>query len=254
MTPDQEFTSAFKRMNNGWATIDSLRNVAGLGMPYAKKLVEVQHKSWMSELTESGQLEKLIIGIKSAEDLTKTANFLREQLTEQTMKNAAYSVDAASLVFAHTVLEDQINSYVGLTYHFAPDFWKGRVKKKQFDLEAAMEKGLDELVASVVSKEIWSIRRSESLGKKIEILLAICKPTGPPDHPEYRFDAAKVKEIDKLRQDIVHGDLLGTAIADIDENLQYLRDTGMHFFMMMHKSLGLRIDITVFTSQATPNA
>lgn len=252
VTPDQEFTIVFKRMNNGWATIDSLRNVAGLGMPYAKKIVEVQHKSLMSELTDSGQLEKFIIGIKSTDDLTKTANFLRVQLTEQTMKNAAYSVDAAS--FAHTVLEDQINSYLEITYHFTHDFWKDRVKKKQFDLEAVMEKGLDDLLASLISKEIWSIRRSESMGKKIDLLLAICKPTGPPDHPEYRFDAAKLKAIDKLRQDIVHGDLLGTAIADIDEKLEYLRNTGMHFFMMMHKSLGLRIDTTVFTSQPTPKA
>jgi hypothetical protein len=241
-------------MNNGWAIIDSLRNVAGLGMPYAKKIVEVQHKSFMSELADSGQLEKFIIGIKDADDLTKTTHFLREQLTEQAMKNASYSLDAASLVFAHTVLEDGINSYLGITYHFAPDFWKDRVKKKQFDLETVMEKGLDDLVTSLISKEIWSIRRSESLGKKVELLLAICKPTGPPGYPEYNFDAARLKAIDKLRQDIVHGDLLGTAIADIDEKLEYLRNTGMHFFMMMHKSLGLRIDTTVLTSQPTPKS
>ena len=75
MTPDQEFTVAFNRMNNGWAIIDSLRNVAALGMPYAKKVVDVQHKSFVSELVESGHLEKFIIGIKDADDLKKTAAF-----------------------------------------------------------------------------------------------------------------------------------------------------------------------------------
>ena len=110
---DQEFTVVFRRINNGWAIIDSLRNVAALGMPYAKKIVDVQHKSFVSDLADSGQLEKLIIGIKDAGDLKKTADFVRERLTEQTMKNASYSVDAASLVFAHTVLEDEISR--GLT-------------------------------------------------------------------------------------------------------------------------------------------
>jgi len=101
VNPDQEFTVVFSRMNNGWAIIDSLRNVRALGMPYAKKIVEVQDKSFVSDLGDSGHLEKLIIGIKDADDLKKTADLIREKLTEQTMKNASYSVDSASLVFAH---------------------------------------------------------------------------------------------------------------------------------------------------------
>jgi hypothetical protein len=247
VNPDQEFTIVFRRLNDGWAIIDSLRNVAALGMPYAKKIVEVQHKSFVSELADSGDLKKLIIGIKEADDLKKTADFLREKLTEQTMKNASYSVDAASLVFAHTVLEDGINSYLGITSHFSGDFWKDWVKKKQFDLESIMEHGLDDVVGKIIRKEIWSIRRNESLVKKAKILLAICRPSAPD--PDYAFDEEHVKAIDKLRQDIVHGDLLGSEIADIDAKLTCLRNTWMYFFKMMHETFGLRIDTTVFTSQ-----
>ncbi len=254
VTPDEQFTIVFRRMNNGWAVINSLRSVSKAGMPYAAKIVEVEQTSLVSGLTVSGQLKEFIIGIVDDADLKKTADFLVQKLNEQTLKNASYSVDAASLVFAHTVLEDGINSFLGITSDFAPDFWKDRVKKKQFDLEAVMETGLDDVVASLISKEIWSIRRSESLVKKADLLLAICKPSGPPDHPDYKFDAAKLKAIDKLRPDIVHSDLLGTPIADIDENLDYLRNTWMHFFMMMHKSFGLRIDTTVFTSWPQPNS
>jgi hypothetical protein len=247
VNPDQEFTVVFKRMTNGWAIIDSLRNVAALGMPFAIKLVEVQHKSFVSDLTGSGQLEKFIIGIKDADDLKKTADFLREKLTEQTMKNAAYSVDAASLVFAHTVLEDGVNSYLGITSHFVPDFWKEWVKKKQFDLEAVMKHGLDDVVAKIIRKEVWSIRRNDSLVKKANLLLAICKPSAP--NPYYSFDQEKVTAIDKLRQDIVHGDLLGTEITEIDEKLLCLRNTWLYFFKLMHNTFGLRIDTTAFTSK-----
>lgn len=247
MNPDQEFTVVFRRMNNGWAIIDSLRNVATVGMPYARKIVEVQHKSFVSDLADSGQLEKFIIGIKDADDLKKTADFVREKLTEQTIKNASYSVDAASLVFAHTVLEDGINSYLGITSHVAPAFWKERVKKRQLDLESVMNYGLDEVVDKIIQKEIWSIRRNESLIKKANLLLAICKPSATD--PDYTFDEERMKAIDKLRQDVVHGDLLGSEIADVDMKLTYLRDTWMYFFKMMHKTFGLRIDTTVFTSQ-----
>ena len=248
---DQEFTVVFRRINNGWAIIDSLRNVAALGMPYAKKIVDVQHKSFVSDLADSGQLEKLIIGIKDAGDLKKTADFVRERLTEQTMKNASYSVDAASLVFAHTVLEDEINSYLGITFHFAPDFWRDRVKKDPFDLEAVLKHGLDNVVGSFIQKKIWSIRRNGSLVTKANLLLAICKPS--EQDPYYAFDQEKVKSIDKLRQNIVHGELLGSEIADIDDKLSCLRNAGFYFFKLMHNTFGLRIDTTVFTSQPKPN-
>jgi hypothetical protein len=42
-----------------------------------------------------------------------------------------------------------------------------------------------------------------------------------------------LKAIDKLRQDIVHGDLLGSEIAEIDTKLTYLRNMWMYFFKMM---------------------
>jgi hypothetical protein len=252
VNPDQEFTLVFRRMTRGWSIIDSLRNVAALGMPYAKNIVEVQHKSFVSDLADSGQLEKFIIGIKDADDLKKTADFVREKLTEQTMKNASYSVDSASLVFAHTVLEDGINSYLGITSHFATDFWKDRVKKKQFDLESAMKHGLDDVVGKIIRKEIWSVRRNESLVQKANLLFSICKP--PAKDPFYTFDEAQLKAIDKLRQDIVHGDLLGSEIPEIDTKLTYLRDILMYFFKMMHETFGLRIDTTVFTSQPEEKA
>jgi hypothetical protein len=124
------------------------------------------------------------------------------------------------------------------------------VKKKPLDLEAVMKRGLDDVVASFVREKIWSIRRSESLIYKTDLLLEICKPSGPPSNPTYKFDAPKLKAIDKLRQDIVHGDLLGTAIADIDEKLEYLRNTWMYFFMLMHETFGLRLDMTVLTVPA----
>jgi hypothetical protein len=168
------------------------------------------------------------------------------------MKNASYSVDSASLVFAHTVLEDGINCYLGITSHFATDFWKDWVKKRQFDLEAVLKHGLDDVVGKIIRKEIWSVRRNESLVKKANLLLAICKP--PANDPFCTFDEAQLQAIDKLRQDIVHGDLLGSEIAEIDTNLAYLRNMWMYFFRMMHETFGLRIDTTVLTSRPDAKA
>lgn len=55
----------------------------------------------------------------------KTADFLSRKLTEQTLKNASSSVDAGSLLFAHSVLEDGLNSFLGITSDVAPEFLEG---------------------------------------------------------------------------------------------------------------------------------
>lgn len=247
MSADTKFTIVFSRMNKGWAVIDSLRNVALAGMPYAAKIVDTQHRSFVSDITSSGELEKHIIGIKDSEDLRRTADFLREKLTEQTLKNASYSVDAASLVFAHTVLDDALSSFLEITSEVATTYWKDRVKKKQVELDSILERGLDNALGSLIKKEVSAIRRNDSVIKKAELLHAICRQSEGSDHPTYKFDPEKLREIDKLRQNIVHGDLLGGAIPEVEKKLTYLRDSWMYFFMMMHKSFGLRIDPTVMS-------
>src|ERR1700730_2626217 len=65
------------------AGIDSLRSVALAGMPYGAKIVDRQHRSFVSDLTSSGQLEKLIVDVKNPNDLRKTADFLCEKMTDQ---------------------------------------------------------------------------------------------------------------------------------------------------------------------------
>ena len=85
MNPDQEFTVVFRRMAKGWAIIDSLRNVAALGMPYAKNIVEVQHKSFVSDLADSGHP-----GIRANRD-----HFLRCRVGSITRPSEALLSDSA---------------------------------------------------------------------------------------------------------------------------------------------------------------
>jgi hypothetical protein len=240
---DKEFTHVFSRMIRGWSAIDSFRQVAIAGIPYATKIVEAQHESFVGGLTASGELSKFIIGIKDTPDLLKTAHWLQENLTKQAVENATTSVDAASIVFAHTILDDALGSFIEISGLFAREFWKERVRNRKVEIAELGEHPVEFVVAGVVTKEITSIRRNESLVRKCDMLYSICRPApGTPSHATYKFNVKTLTEIDKQRQDIVHGELLGAQIANIEHNLDYLRQTWMHFFLMMHESFGLRID------------
>jgi len=69
VSPNLKFTAVFSRRARGWAAIDSLRPVAFAGMPHAAPVVDASHRGFVADLVSSGELERLIIGIKDSEDL-----------------------------------------------------------------------------------------------------------------------------------------------------------------------------------------
>ncbi len=244
MDGNTEFTTAFTRMVSGLAVVDSLRRVSRVSLGYAKQVIAAEDSGLIQFLKSTGELQRFIIGIKTPDDLERTGDFLREKLTEQTMKNATWSVDAASLVFAHSILDDGLSSFIWITTSVATEYWKKRIEKKMVELSELQDvPSLDHVVDSLINKEAEKVCRSASLIEKCNLLHAICNPKGgAPRHPEYKFNRDALTKIDRRRQEVVHGELLRSELLELEADLQYLRDTWNYFFVMMHESFGLHID------------
>lgn len=246
---NEQFTITFSRMMRGWAVIDSFRRIGFAGIPHAAGVVAREHTSFVADLADSGKLGEIIVGIRDPDDLQKTGVWLSENLTEQAVKNAACSIDAASFVFAHSILDDGLSSFLQITSEVARNFWEKRLEEKKVPLALVRAQSTDKILTSLVTKEVREVRRNSSLIEKCDLLHAICKPSGPPSHPEYKFDQGTLSELDKLRHEIVHGDLLGSEIEDAQKKLDYLQQTWMYFFIMMHQTFGLQIDPRVLSHQ-----
>ncbi len=241
---------------NGWAIIDSLRRVSYAGIPYAKQVVAAEDRSLVASLISSGNLEKFIIGIKDEGDLQRTGDFLREKLTEQAIKNAAYSIDAASLVFAHTILDEALSAFLEITSQVATAFWRKRIEKKKIEVsELKDDRSFAEILSLIIAKEIATMRRNASLIEKCNLLHQICKPeAGTMPATDYKFDSAVLLKLDQVRHDVIHGDQFGKEMPETEKNLKYLHDTWNYFFMLMHKSFGLRLDPAVMSKpRSSPN-
>ncbi|HEX6803358.1 MAG TPA: hypothetical protein VF133_06725 [Terriglobales bacterium] len=247
MSSDEQFTIAFSRMTRGWAVVDSFRRIGFAGIPQATRIVAHEHTTFVADLAASGKLSEIIVGVRGPEDLEKTAIWLREKLTEQAVKNASYSIDAASFVFAHSILDEGLSSFLQITSETAREFWEKRLEEKAVPLALVRAQPTDKILSSFIAKEIRKVRRNASLIDKCDLLHAICRPSGPPANPEYNFDQGRLSELDKLRHDVVHGDLLGSEIADAATKLDYLQQTWIYFFVMLHKTFGLRVDPSKFS-------
>jgi len=61
-------------------------------------------------------------------------------------------VDAASLVFAHTVLDDALSSFVEITSDVAPGYWQHRVEKKSVELGMLKDRSWDDVLKTVIQE------------------------------------------------------------------------------------------------------
>jgi hypothetical protein len=231
-------------MTAGAAVIQSLRRVASIGIVHAPTFLDEEHKDWVRWLVSEGYLQDMLVAKMEGAELEKAATLLIGRLTNRVLMNASYSVDAASVVFGHTVLEDAVNSYLEITTEVLPEYWKRRVERKSVELGKLKESSVDELTGKAVLKELQNVR-NESLVRRADLLHEICKTTVP--FGEYKYSQEMLGKIDKLRQEIVHGNDFGVEqIADIDAKIKYFHDTGLYFFIMMNKAFGLRLDPALF--------
>ena len=73
-----------------------------------------------------------------------------------------------------------------------------------------------------------------SLLKKVDLLYHKCRPPARWASVEgYEFNLDRLKRLDQLRHQIVHGEALGAAIANPDEELEYLWNTNNHLVLLV---------------------
>jgi hypothetical protein len=147
--PNYKFTAVFLRMNTGSSVIKSLRRVACIGMLHAPKFLDEEHKAIVRWLASTGVLQRMIVSADGSglpgDRLEEYAALMIGQLTDMVLMNTSYSVDAASVVFGHTVLEDALNSFLEITTEVSPEFWLGRVEKKTIELRMLKDESIDVL-------------------------------------------------------------------------------------------------------------
>jgi hypothetical protein len=154
------------------------------------------------------------------------------------------SLDAAALVFAHSVLEGLTFDYLRVTALHAPKDWEVDLKETKVPLHEVSKLPYDEILDAKLNERICKLER-ESLLVKVDRLLARCQP--PPTWSPmigYGFQKAKLEALDQQRHEIVHGEALGNALTVFEmsqENLFYLMQTGMYFMGLINLKYGLQI-------------
>jgi hypothetical protein len=162
-------------------------------------------------------------------------------MTETTLTQAQASVDAASLIFAHSVLDGVALDYCRVTALAEPGAWGQILKDRPVTLEEAKGRPFEEMLQKHLERYLDQLER-ESLFRKIDVIYRICQPAPNAETIRgYTFDRGRLERLDRLRHEIIHGAALGQPIPEIEKELAYMLDTANHLMSLIAVRFGLKL-------------
>jgi hypothetical protein len=208
------------------------------------------------DLFEAPEWEGLLVDIDpTAPKPTKKPDYAALAKTgAKAMLGTTYAqVDAATLIFYHSILDGVAFDCLRVTALQAPSDWENELSSMQVGLLEARDQTYEQLLRAKVNKRLAELER-EPLLTKAGKLFARCKPEPhwSPMHG-YAYGQTRIKQFDDQRHEIVHGAAVGKPLALFpvtDESLFYLSRTGMFFVALINMRYGLQIDPKVWSTAA----
>jgi hypothetical protein len=236
--PEQLLNHIFHRTNANWGVIISLRTMMVAGLPTARAALEAGNAEFIRRQLSGGERSIFIDPSKVVADL---AQGLVRGMTENTLRQAQDSVDAASLIFAHSVLDGVALDYCRVTALADPGAWGQILKDRPVTLEEAKGRPFEKMLQKHLERYLGQLER-ESLFRKIDVIYQVCRSEPNAETIRgYAFDRGRLERLDRRRHEIIHGAALGQAIPDIENELKYMLDTANHLMVLVAVRFGLKL-------------
>jgi hypothetical protein len=243
------FNETFARWLQIVSIVSNFRNTFTAVTSSANEHLEAMATDLFRSLHEDPQLAGLLVGIKAGEPASARPVSEYQKLgrlgAEVIFRSSYASLDAAVLVFYHSLLDATVFDYCRVTVLHAARDWEQDLKNTQVQLLETQSKSYDQLLQAKLDERLEKLER-ESLLTKVDRLFARCSPpSGWSPMVGYAFDRERIKRFDDQRHEIVHGKALGkplTLFQVSDENLVYVQKTGMFFMGLVNFKYQLRID------------
>jgi hypothetical protein len=247
------FNQVFKRWTNRLGFILSFRRTFLEGMPGALQSIEAGNARYVDDLTTRPDYDKIFLDKKGFFEALSPGKLSR-MLTELTVGQAQTAVDAASIVFAHSLLDASALDYCRITALVAPGDWESVVDQRQIKLSDVREAGYAQILRKKLDEFFEQLER-ESLLKKADHLFARCKPPANwSPMADYLYDRERLRRLDDYRHEVIHGVNSLPKIADAEKEVDYLTRTVLFFQGLVNLQYGLKLDpFFIFTGQQRPD-
>lgn len=238
---DKLFNQIHARCLDRWRFILSFRVTSKVGMAAAKQYIEAEKITFVTDLLEGHEYDKILIDKKGFFEANPPKQIV-ESMTEQTIKETETAMNAASIVFAHSVLDGAAFDYCRVTALVAPDDWSAVLEGRKVSLAEMRGKNYEEVLKQKLT-EFFPVLERESLFVKANHLFARCQPPekwSPMNN--YEYDKTRLEKLDNYRHEIIHGQGVSKKIDNPDDEVEYLMKTTLFYMGMVNLKYGLQLN------------
>lgn len=245
-SPEALFAQTFLGINSRFAIVSSLRKVANLGALAVTSQVYAKTTAFAYQLFHDPQCESIFLDKNAALGAMGGVEGMGKKLANNQLSNFKVAVDAASLVFAHSIVDSAALDFLRITAAHSHAAWLPSIENKTVAISSLNDRSYDDVVRDAVKLYIDSLER-QSLLVKVDRLFSVCRPA-PNFEPmdDYKFDRERLARLDSMRHDIVHGSGPVTAMENCDDDVWYLQKTAFYFMGLVNMRYDTRIDTTQF--------
>lgn len=241
-TPEKLFTETFRRFNNNWNVIRAIRQFVTVTGSIALLAMKEYHASQMEVLSAYPDFRR-VFGDADKPMNPELMNFFQTQVTQLVLSSASVAIDAASLVFAQSIVDDAAWSYLRVCAAVDPATWEDQIDDRKIGVKDLKMKSYEDIRADLVEARLKQIGRKSRL-TKIDLLFKLCPP--PKDFAplnNYSYDRARIERIDSQRHSMIHENGFGTPLPTLEEDLEYLYKTAWFLMDLVNKKHGLQLDM-----------
>ncbi|HEY3298505.1 MAG TPA: hypothetical protein VGK34_07610 [Armatimonadota bacterium] len=217
-----------------WDTIENFRKIGEIGLPFASDVIVDQNAIHFEMLASKGIINDV--------DVPE----LIDQRNKRCLNGAQSSIDAASLIFAHTILDGAAYDLGRVCMIASPSDWACRLDSRKVTLGDTKTGTYFDMLESTLNKYLIDEFERFSLLKKLTLLCETCKPPSgwlPPEFVGvYNYDVDTLRLIDDTRHNVVHGRDLFAGLEKIESDLFYMRMTQLYMLKLVERHCGLKVN------------
>ncbi len=238
-------SETFRRFMKNWTFIISLRQVADVALPIAEEALRLIHTDYIERVAVDPEYKNMVVKFDGSEGSWDEdfKTLIRTGMTESALANASAGIDAASLVFAQSILDDCAWSYLKVCSLACPTDWDAVIGAKKVDFNSLQGKTPATIRSELIEEKLKQLER-ESLLMKVDLLFRLCPP---PDAfapiNNYRYDRDRLGQIDASRQEIVHKDGMGKPLPNVDDDLDFISKTVNYLMALVNRKYGVQLNV-----------